>query len=290
MKNNLSSSHDYLSDILGDSISTVKADWQNISVEEHSIPPGENPEMCVNKHIIGINVGQNVNMYMNLGGSAKTFHYLPGDLILVPAEAPVRANVDTLHNVSSFNLTKDLLSRNALEMWDIDKFELTPCFPIRDSLLQHLLQAIRHELVTNPDDCQVYAQTMANAIAVHLLKNFSNRSHRVTYVSGTLPKPQLKVILDYINDNLAEKISLEDLAVLIGCNQYYFSRAFKKSTGLSPHQYIIQQRVELAKQLLRQKKLSISEISLTCGFSHQSHLNRHFKRLVGTTPKMFQGS
>ncbi|NJS10840.1 MAG: helix-turn-helix transcriptional regulator, partial [Microcoleus sp. CSU_2_2] len=68
-------------------------------------------------------------------------------------------------------------------------------------------------------------------------------------------------------------------------SSYHFCRLFKQSTGFSPHQYVIQQRVERAKQLLRQGQMSIGEIAIACGFSHQSHFNRHFKRLTGVTPK-----
>ena len=70
-------------------------------------------------------------------------------------------------------------------------------------------------------------------------------------------------------------------------SRYYFSRLFKQSTGLSPYQYVIQQRVKRAQQLLQEGKLKISEIAITCGFAHQSHLNNCFRRLTGVTPKQF---
>ena len=68
----------------------------------------------------------------------------------------------------------------------------------------------------------------------------------------------------------------------------YFSRLFKQSTGYAPHQYVIRCRVERAKKLLLQEKLTIADIAYSLGFAHQSHLNRHFKRLVGVTPKKFR--
>ena len=67
----------------------------------------------------------------------------------------------------------------------------------------------------------------------------------------------------------------------------HFTRQFKQSTALPPHQYIIRTRVERAKQLLKQGNLTIAQVAYVVGFSHQSHLNRHFKRLVGVTPKVF---
>ncbi|MEG4942592.1 helix-turn-helix transcriptional regulator [Microcoleus sp. F4-D5] len=77
----------------------------------------------------------------------------------------------------------------------------------------------------------------------------------------------------------------KELAGIAQLSPYYFSRAFKQSVGISPHQYVIQQRVERAKQLLLQGNMSLYEIAIACGFTHQSHLTRHFKRLTGVTPK-----
>lgn len=98
---------------------------------------------------------------------------------------------------------------------------------------------------------------------------------------------QLKPVIDYINHALDQRLEIEELATIARLSQHHFSRTFKRTMGMSPHQYVIQQRVERAKQLLKEKKMSICEVAIACGFTHQSHLNRHFKRLAGVTPKAF---
>ena len=85
-------------------------------------------------------------------------------------------------------------------------------------------------------------------------------------------------------------ITLAELAAIAHMSPSYFSRLFKQSTGLSPHQYVIQDRVDRAKQLLLRRELSIAEISYCLGFTHQSHFSHHFKRLVGSSPKVFLAS
>ncbi len=93
--------------------------------------------------------------------------------------------------------------------------------------------------------------------------------------------------IDYIQDNLTQDISLEAIANELGISRYYFCRLFKKSTGVSPHQYVIQCRIDRAKKLLSQKHKNIADVALQVGFTNQSHFSKHFKRIVGITPKKF---
>jgi AraC family transcriptional regulator len=109
------------------------------------------------------------------------------------------------------------------------------------------------------------------------------------YIGGLSPT-QLKRVTDYINDHLAQELSLEELAAIAQLSPYHFCRSFKRSIGFTPHQYVIRQRVERAKLLLKDGKMGIVEVAIACGFTHQSHLNRHFKRLTGVTPKKFSKS
>jgi AraC family transcriptional regulator len=120
---------------------------------------------------------------------------------------------------------------------------------------------------------------------VHLYRYYSTQNKPLREVEGGLPKHKLKLVLDYIHDYLDQDLSLADLAALVEMSPHYFARLFKQSTGFTPHQYVIRTRVERAKQLLLQGKLTIAQIAYSVGFAHQSHLNRHFKRHLGLTPK-----
>jgi AraC family transcriptional regulator len=125
---------------------------------------------------------------------------------------------------------------------------------------------------------------------VHLLRNHSATQLRVALYNGGLSDRQLLQVTDYINDHLAQDIKLSDLAQLLGMSQFHFSRLFKQSMGVTPHQYVLQQRVERAKQLLKETKLSVMEIALLCGFSSHSHLGKWFRQHIGMTPKAYRAN
>ena len=105
---------------------------------------------------------------------------------------------------------------------------------------------------------------------------------------GGLPSRQLQQVLDYIDAHLDQEIKLADLAQLPDMSQFHFSRLFKQSLGLSPYQYLLQQRVERAKQLLKNTDRLIIDIALDCGFNSHSHLSKQFKQLTGMTPKAYR--
>ena len=100
---------------------------------------------------------------------------------------------------------------------------------------------------------------------------------------------RLKAVLGYIREHLHAALTLRDLAAVAHLSPYHFARRFKESTGLSPHQYVIARRIEWAKELLRgEEDLSLAQVAARVGFWDQGHFTRHFKRLVGVTPKRFR--
>ena len=123
---------------------------------------------------------------------------------------------------------------------------------------------------------------------MHLLRHYAIRQFNFQDYCEGLPPYKLRRAIDYINDNLDCPIKLKDIAQLLNLSQFYFCHLFKKSTGVAPYKYVIVQRVKRAKQLIKQSKLSLSDIAYECGFSSQSQMTQHFRKCVGVTPKVYR--
>jgi AraC family transcriptional regulator len=266
----------------------IKSDritWTGISLEYHRQPPFETSEYAIGSHMIAINLGQSFQMERKIDRSWETSQVLPGAIGLCPFNLSHELRWHSEMNLLSLNLEHELLVRRALELFNTEQVELLCPMGFQDPLIQQIGLALKAEAQSDGGGSRLYAETMANALAVHLLRHYSTQGHRKLEGKWAMCPHKLMWVKNYINDYLERQFSVDELAGIAQLSPYHFSRAFKKSVGISPHQYVIQQRVERAKQLLLQGKMSLSEIAIACGFSHQSHLNRHFKRLTGVTPK-----
>jgi AraC family transcriptional regulator len=214
--------------------------------------------------------------------------------MLVPAGIPGRlrwsGHKDSLH----IRLESGLVARVAAEAFGLDPARLT--VPPLDSLdLPHLraaMGAVEAEMTAGAAGGlggPLAAESLANVLAVHLLRHLSAPRWLERGRDGTLPRGRLRAVVEYIEEHLDAGPTLAQLAAVVRLNPYHFARQFKAATGLPPHQYVIRRRVERAKQLLQAgTDLSLAEIALRAGFSDQSQFSHHSKRLVGVTPGQFR--
>jgi AraC family transcriptional regulator len=146
---------------------------------------------------------------------------------------------------------------------------------------------MRLEIKNAQSSNHLYLDSLMTALSVHLLRQYlvQKTSLRDNFVGLTYN--QLRPAVDYMHEHIEENLSLETIAQVVGMSRYHFIRCFKQAIGISPYQYLVQQRVERAKRLLQVSQLSLTEIAIACGFANQSHFTTCFKRQIKITPRTF---
>jgi AraC family transcriptional regulator len=213
-----------------------------------------------------------------------------GSIAVVPAGSAARYRWSGCMDTLNIYLEPGLVGRVAAEAFDLDPARLT--VPPLDGLnLPHLraaMGAVDTELMAGGTGGPLAAESMANVLAIHLIRHVVAPRQPERGRDGTLPQGRLRAVVEYIEEHLDASPSLGQMAAVVRLSAYHFARQFKLATGLPPHQYVILRRVERARQLLQAgTDLSLAEVAAHAGFCDQSQFTHHFKRLVGVTPGQF---
>ncbi len=269
-------------------LSSYEAGWEGIHFAHYRQPTHEVPESCFAQHVISIHVGHSPAR-LTVKGHFQNEYYANGELGILPANQP--SPLTWCNGEAEFinlYLQPARFARIASESVDADRVDIMPQVKIRDPLIQQIALALKTELASGGVDSCLCAESMATALSAHLLRRYSTKQLVIRDYTGGLPRHKLREAIAYINDHLAQKLSLAEIATVVQMSPYYFASLFKQSTGLAPHQYVTQCRIERAKQLLKRRELTIIEICQQVGFQSQSHFTRVFRQHTATTPKAYR--
>ena len=269
-------------------LTSLHAGWNGIFLGHFRTPAYETPEVCSpfwHGLLIFPKTSAPIQARRTLDGRIHHEQVVEGDIVITPAQVGHRSCWNAEHDFIVIAIASDVFARAVDESAEPSNVELVPHFATSDGLVLQIGLALKGVLENNPQGSRLYAETMANALAVHLLQHYSARQPILRDYNGGLSRHQLRQVIDYINGHLDRDLGLAELAKIVQMSPHYFTRLFKQSTGLTPHQYVIHRRVERAKELLLNGELTIAEVAYSVGFANQSHLNRHLKRLLGVTPR-----
>jgi len=267
------------------------ADWKNIQFTHFRQPSCDVPERVSSQHIICLNVGKPVQLEQAVGGQYQQVYSGFGDLKIYPAHLSQQFHWDKEAEFFNLFLAPSFLATVGYDVFGSDRLELIPHLAtLFDPLVQQIGFALKTSLEIDGKNSHLYADSLAHALVVHLLSRYSTNSRQIKTITGSFNQQQWQQIVDFIEANLERNISLTQLAEIVRLSPYHFAHLFKKSTNISPHQYLICCRIERAKQLIVIGNLSLAAIAQTVGFASQGHFTYHFKRLVGVTPKFWQRS
>ena len=214
-----------------------------------------------------------------------------GQVLLSPAYSPASYRWSGEIEVISLLFTPDWLCKTGTEIGikQPDHLELRGSIEPEDDFLTGLLRTFQKEVLKPGIGSRLLIDSLSQALAVYLIRRYTDQQ-LANGQPSVIPKWRIRRAQDFIRENLADGISLKEIADAAGdVSPYHFSRLFKQATGFSPYQFLIECRVLMAQQLLRAKRgLSLGEIAFRCGFADQSAFTRCFRQRTGLTPKQYR--
>jgi AraC family transcriptional regulator len=255
----------------------------HLDVLSVTCPVGELQTPQDSHHVLYFHVGRPVSLTCRLGGREQYggVHH-PGDLCVLPAgvvgQWDMGARADSLVLRLSPSLVQETAHTLRLTM---ARAKVAPAIRVRDPHLEHIGWLLRSEREAGYPFGQLFVDSLAAAMAARLLRR---QGHSPPASRCQLPKWRLHAVADYIEANLDRDLSLAELAAVAGFSVPHFKVLFRRTTGLSPHRYVVERRVERARQLLLKCAGSMGDVALDAGFTHSSHMVRCFRRVLGITP------
>ena len=215
----------------------------------------------------------------------------PGTVNLTPPNVEATWHANGPSRAIVLLIPDAFLSRVISEHWEADprNVEIIPQFLSHDPVIQGVATRLALETQSDSPPGRLYAESACEFLAHHMIHSYSTLSAPPPRASGGLRARRLKLILDYIEENLEQPIALRQLGELAGISTRHFERGFRQAVGVPPHAYVLRKRVARAQSLLlNEPGLTIDEIAVRTGFSSPSHFSSTFRRWTGHSPTAFR--
>jgi AraC family transcriptional regulator len=242
-------------------------------------------------HVLVLYVRPPERMDVRYEGVKRDMPPHAGSIAVVPAGSSVLCRWQGSPDWLFIYLEPSLVARVAAESFEFDptRTAVRPLDFLNVPELRSAILAVDAELRTGSFGGPLMVESLANVLAVHLIRHITGAHRLPASADGVLPRRKLRTVIEYIMENLEGNPTLEQMAAVVHLSPYHFARQFKAAAGLPPHQYVISRRVERAQHLLRADgELGLAHVALRVGFSDQSKFSLHFKRIVGVTPRQFR--
>ena len=273
-------------------LSSADSLWEGFALEQYYTPPiAEFPDnIKFAGHILSVNrCGEPVRFsYRGLDGLQRKVLVPDGGLGFCSSQPILKARQIGASMTFPLFIENSMMKRVCEESKGGRQVELIQRNGVVDHTLQNLLFAMVADLKAGCPAGRIFGESLATAIAAYVAVNYSVSPTLFAEYRNGLSKQRLNDVIDYIHSNLHRNLGVAEIAGVAFISPYYFGKLFKRSTGQTVHQYVLDQRVRGAQSLLSTTDIGLSEIASSVGLASQSHFTTVFKTKLGVTPGYFR--
>jgi AraC family transcriptional regulator len=263
--------------------------WTGLTVELQSFRDLD-VVVQASDHVIAVHLAGGVNVHQTRDGRTRSRTVNVGDVTITPYGPPTRWRQAGQSLVVLLRLSPSYIRTVAGDecALDPDRFEIQSRFTTRDARVEDIARRLLAGLELEGADSHLYVDALACELAIHLVREHTTASVGTAWPMARLSPHKLRRAVDYIDDNLRGELTLAAIAEAVALSPGHFAHAFRQATGVAPHRYVLERRVERAKTLLRSSDMPITEIADRVGCSSHSHFSVLFHRITGLTPRQFR--
>ncbi|OWY27039.1 helix-turn-helix transcriptional regulator [Herbaspirillum robiniae] len=237
--------------------------------------------------LLGVSMTPEHRRRITRGELAGLHLFSQGDIYLRDLEDPYAAEVDAPFDFTLLEFSRDFFEAMADERIEPATVALSPVAARRDPVLPHLACALQPSLARPAETCALFVEQILVAMGAYLVHAYGGFVPAQTQ-PGLLSKVHEERAKAMLLSKVRGECSIPDIARECNMSASYFMKAFKKTTGQTPHQWMLSQRLARAQDYLRNSTLSLAEVATTCDFYDQSHFNRVFIQGTGMSPGVWR--
>lgn len=267
----------------------VSPPWLGMKIEHHTVGDTSRATACTSSYLAAVCLSgsQEVEYANGLGRVGFKVMSTPGDVFLTgPCELPRRTSKGNAEFVL-VEVAPKFIMRVAEEMTTGGAIEVRQLWSEKEESLRYIVMTLHHEVLAGCPSGRLFAEYMGLSFATTLLSKHTASRVRLNYRGG-LSQTKLRQVTEFIQDNLSGNLTVADMANLVQMGPCHFARAFKESTNMSPHQFVLRRRIERALQLLKEPQVSLAGVAYEVGFSSQGHFSTVFRKAAGVSPSEYR--
>lgn len=276
--------------VLNIDFSNADLGWPGTILEKGSSPYFYPKNVYTPYFYFALALEQDLHWSARMGGGMTELKTSPGEIWINPPKSPFSHDIsEPCYFLILAVEEKEFLTRCPLSSTG-KNLQFLNNYNVHDETIKGIMELFLIEARSKGRNGFAYLNHLLSLLSTHYIQNYSNytdlQSERAA--SSKFDQRQVDKVDIYIEKNIGSPITVDDLADLLNCSKFYFLREFKKLAGITPYQYLMNKRMEQARELLSSLRSDIASVAFDLGFSDQSHFTRSFKKQFGVTPGQFQ--